>query len=510
MRVRILFLLLFLPLPLTAAAPIVKSGDSLPDKGGQIKILYVPVINNQGAIAFVSTLEGEGIHPKNNYALLSFHKGDLKLIAKAGNLIPEGEGTFASLPADSLGPFRGAPRLNDSGEIAFLGAYDPDGNKLYASKVGIFTPTQKIVKDGDSAPQSPNQKFFFDPDMTNPPILSQENSIVFSAPLAGDSIEERQSGLYLSKSGQLKKIVLRGEPVPEGNAKFDTPSLEDWLGFGPPAINKNGTLVFCARQKLIDSSQLNRYDSGFREVLYLYSAGKLKRMAGSEDILPYTHGNLEYLYTVKFSPDINASNKVAFQGTGGGEELIFTTDAGKLEIVAKTGENALGNGIFSQLRWQPSLNDLGNILFAGKLREGTLSNSDAIFLRTNGSLRPIVKRGDSTPEGDGTFYELTTSDKYLQVNANRLNLNELGHFAFMASLLKQDGSTNLGLYTYDGTKIKKIVRTGDILMDKKVKDIGFNTVESSGVRGFNDSCQITFVTQFEDDTYALWITDGCD
>jgi hypothetical protein len=150
------------------------------------------------------------------------------------------------------------------------------------------------------------------------------------------------------------------------------------------------------------------------------------------------------------------------------------------------------------------------LAFAARLRgDGAASIGDALFLGKPGELKRIAAAGEALPDGGGTFAELASSDRHLQVNGHRPSVNSKGQLAFMAGLRGADGKPGVGLYVYDGQFLRKVARTGETLAGITVGDLGFNSVQSPGVRGFNNHCQAAFTITDGEGNYALLVANPC-
>lgn len=459
---------------------LLATGDDVAGLG--IGVINAPVVNDGGAIAVVVTAGRE-------VALLVRADGRWRVAAKSGDAIPGGGGAFRPPPGDEIGPFRGVPRLNNRGTVAFLATFDPDSERVYASAAGVFTETTTALKDGDALGE---WRTSMDTEASNAPALGEDDTFVFATVLRKD--DAKGAALVAWRDGEPAVLVRRGDAVPGGGATFDSPSAEDPLGFGPPGISTAGHVRFTARQRLTDRSALGSFDTGFREVLY--DADGPRRLLGTGDALPETRRAVSELYTVKFAPAVNAKGATALLVSTGGEEQIVVVGDGAVRHAAATGLEAPGGGVYSRLAWTPSIDDRGRVAFVAKVREGTLSGGEAILFGPPGDLNVVAKTGD------GTFRSFTEST-YGFVSGHRPNLSADGRLAFLAEV-EADGGRALALYVYDAKELRRIVRTGDEMEGKVVRDLRFNGVASPGVRGLNASGVVVFTTIHEDGTNAIW------
>lgn len=475
------------------------TGDRLPDGDGRIADVLVPTLNERGDVAFGATVEGAC--RLSRFALLRSIGGNLAIIAREGAPAPGLAGAFRPLPGDALGPFRGAARLDDLGNVAFLGAFAPEG-RTYAEALGIFAQNLALGLGGTRPAGLTDRTLDFEPEMSNPPVVSPGGAVAFTAGLAGEA--GREGALFLWRAGKVDLVARTGDTVEGGRLEGEG---EDVLGIAPPDFAHDTRLVFTARYRT--------GQGGLRSGLFLWPAseqGGIERLLGSGDLLPDGQ-RVTDVYDLKHAPDANQLGEVALlvSTEGGAASIVIVRPAGR-EVVARLGDSAPQGGYFSHLRYQPALTDDGRIAFGARLVPSpgaTLTTGEGLFVGRAGALAAVALRGQRTPEGDAIFEELVESDRYLQVNAHRPSLNGRGQMAFMAGVRLDGGQSRLGLYVHDGSQIHKVVRQGDLVAGKAVADIRFLGVTSGGARGFNDRCEVAYVTLFEDQTSALWVRDAC-
>jgi len=117
-------LALYLADPLSGTTTlIVKEGDAVPGvPGATIVIMDFPQISQAGIFATRATLEGPGIDPENNFAMLQGDRAGFRVLGREGEEFPSGSGE---------GRFR---ILNDAGQLAFITFENASGTRLYATR----------------------------------------------------------------------------------------------------------------------------------------------------------------------------------------------------------------------------------------------------------------------------------------------------------------------------------------------------------------------------------------
>lgn len=178
------------------------------------------------------------------------------------------------------------------------------------------------------------------------------------------------------------------------------------------------------------------------------------------DAAPDGNGTLS---TINSVPALNDLGQAAFEadlvGTSGGgaDDLgVFRADAISLALIARRGQASPdGDGTFANFgpaSISPLINDAGQVTFFDNLNNTSLDRGIFRGSGTPASLTTIVRKNDPAPDGNGVID--TFGDHAL---------NNLGQVAFRSSLTGTSGGSadNLGLYRGDGTTLVEIVRKGD-------------------------------------------------
>jgi uncharacterized protein YjbI with pentapeptide repeats len=157
----------------------------------------------------------------------------------------------------------------------------------------------------------------------------------------------------------------------------------------------------------------------------------------------------------------SSADKVAFRGTYGTQEGIFTGQSGvPLTTIAKKGDAAPIGGTFQTLL-DPAISG-NNVAFVGTSASGT-----GIFTGSGGGLSTVVKTGDVTPDGAAI---------------SNVSIPAIGGsvVAFRA-----DYSGGSGIYTKSGGELSKVIQTGDPLFGSTVTSFAFSDLGlDSGGSGY--------------------------
>lgn len=136
---------------------VARSGEAVPGTPDGVEFAIDPLhqlsFNNRGQLAFASRLDGVGIDRSNDWGIWSGKTGDLKLVARDGEVAPGAvDDARFSIPHD--------PLLNELGQIAFEALLTGDG-VTDANDGGIWAQDihgalRLVVREGDQVDLSEN------------------------------------------------------------------------------------------------------------------------------------------------------------------------------------------------------------------------------------------------------------------------------------------------------------------------------------------------------------------
>jgi hypothetical protein len=207
------------------------------------------------------------------------------------------------------------------------------------------------------------------------PAVNARGEIAFLASIRRG--RESTEAVLVAARGQLRKIVAQGDPAPAGGS---------FAGFGPPAINGEGTVAFGGAVE-------GRAVPGG---IFVWKAGQLRMVLGAGDETPV--GGI----FAKFSERLGLSDTgtIAFHGllkAAPAAAAIFALENGRPRAVARLGDPAPGGGRFSNFGLWPAVGASGTIAFAASVDDGP---SPVIIVRTAADgLRRVAGVGDSVPGG---------------------------------------------------------------------------------------------------------------
>ena len=428
-------------------------------------------------VLIVTTLVAGLILPQSD----ALGQGRNEVIAITGQAVPDGNGTF---------DFFSLPALNDSGQVAFranlTGTSGDDDN------VGIFSGSgggiTQIARAGQAAPDANGTFSSF-----TTPAINDLGQAAFRAFLTGTSGDDDNVGIFRGSGGGITQIARAGQAAPDANGTFSS--------FLAPQLNDTGQAAF--RATLTGTAGGNNDDTG----IFRGSGNGITQIARAGQAAPDANGIFS-----NFSANhaFNDSGQVAFRAgltgtSGGGDDNvgIFRGSGGGITQIVRRGQAAPdANGTFDFFGSSPALNNVGQVGFWAILAGTSGNESEGIFRGNGGGLTQIARRGQATPDANGTFSSF-----------NNPVLNDSGQAAFRAILTGTNGgdSDNRGIFRGSGGGITQIARTGQAAPDANGT---FSSLDGSPV--LNDSGQVAFFASLigtsggNSDDRGIFTGDGID
>jgi hypothetical protein len=343
---------------------VAATGDPAPgggvfDRFGTESMPIVAPMNARGDVAFFSTLGRAG----TDEGFFLWSRGRTTAVAREGDRVP-GVGRLSGFGKHP------APGLGDDGTVVFAAAI-AEGRAvegIFAAQGGRL---RAVALSGAAAPGIASGVLA----ALDAPTINAKGDIAFLATVRRG--RETLEALVLSTRGRLQKIVVQGDPAPAGGT---------FAAFGPPTLNRDGTIAFGAAVE-------GRVVPGG---IFVSSAGHIRMVLGAGDETPI--GGI----FAKFSERLGFSDHgtIAFHGRLKAAPVaagIFALEEGRPRVVAQLGDAAPGGGRFSNFGLWPAVSATGTIAFAASVDDGP---SPVIVVRTSreGLLR-VVGVGDQVPGG---------------------------------------------------------------------------------------------------------------
>ncbi len=435
-----------------------------------------------------------------------------QVIVKIGDLAPDGNGTFLSLPS--------GPKLNNQGQVSFNASLSNAGLANWGVFLGSANGVVQIVRNGQP---EPGGNGYFNSTFNNP-ALNHVGQVSFVAGLTqtpGQAFDD--GGIFSASAGGATPIVRKGQSVPNGNGNYNVFSTDT-------LINDVGQVAFY--------STLNNTSggSGDNEAIFLSSNNGLVQIVRKGQLAP--NGGT-FVGITQMS--LNNAGQVAFRGdfSGQANQRIFRSDGGVLTEIARVGQLAPdGVSTFSSLV-SPQMNNAGQIVFQAGLNNAPFTSNKGIFVGTGSGIIEIARRGENAP-GTGTAITMNAvsplindsgqvafssdlagnaygifrySDGHLQTLAitgqsapggngtftglDHLAFNNGGIAAFRGEMVGTSGgnSDNRGIFLADGTEMITVVRKGDIIGGSQVTNVSFafgGFINGAQRTGLNDYGQVAY------------------
>ena len=308
-----------------------------------------------------------------------------------------------------------------------------------------------------------------------------------------------------------RAIAITGQPTPDANGVLAQ------IGF--PSVNSLGQVAFLAN---IDGSDVGEGEVSTVHSVFVGDGSTVMTIAQTGQPLP-GDGTIRELYG-KFAgirsgtPSLNAAGQVSFRSLAANDEGdfggvgIYLSDGNEISQIVFPGEAVPDDsGIFHSNPLfpfdnpfsVPLLNNRGHSAFWASLIEGQLVEDEdkgcvdrdsGIFLRHELGITQIVRWGDESPDGNGTFGCLTLG-----------SFNDNGEVLFFADLK----NSNVGfrddeaLFVGAEMGVSVVAREGDAVTERS--SLGrpdYASINNSGAVAFSASLS------GEQTDYGIFLKDG--
>jgi hypothetical protein len=347
-----------------AIRTVAVTGQAVPGGGAfdRFSVESLPIvapINSKGQVAFFATI----VRGRANEGFFIASGSRVGKLVTDGDPVPGG-GVFSGFGRHPV------PALNDAGEIAFsaaiAGARTVEG--IFVAAPGRVRP---IARAGAAAPDIPSGTFA----NVDAPALNDRGDVAFLATVRRG--RESLEAIYLYAGGKTRKVAAQGDPAPAGGA---------FAGFGPPALNNKGLVVFGA---VVEGR-------GVPGGLFVSKGGPVRMLVGAGDDTP--DGGIFAKLSERVA--VNDAGTVAFNAILKGAPMpgaIYAVDD-QVRRIAGLGDAAPGGGVFSHFSLWPSLSATGAVVFAASIDGGAAPVAVFVAGRA-GAIAKVAAVGDALPGG---------------------------------------------------------------------------------------------------------------
>lgn len=355
--------------------------------------------------------------------------------------------------------------------------------------------TSKIADTNTLVPAS-NENFtqFF------PPAIKSGN-------VAFEGIDSSgQQGIYTSVGGSLNIVANQNTAVPGGTGNFNllfppatsggNVAFTGGDSFTPQGIYTNigGSLSVVANQNTAIPGGTGNFSSFFspaigggqvvfegadssgQQGIYTTGGGSLNVVANQNTAVPGGTGNFTSLSGISFEEGV-----VTFKGAGlSGQQGIYNNSGGSLNVVANQNTSIPGDtGKFTS--FSSATFDEGNVAFGGVDSSG----KQGIYTKIGGSLNVVANQDTAIPGGKGNFTALSSP------LINGQDVTFLGSGA--------DGQD--GIYSEIGGSLTKVIDLSNSLDGKTLTSLDLR--DDLGV----GSNSVVFLANFTDGSSGIFRTD---
>ena len=363
---------------------------------------------------------------------------DIEVLVKSEDRAPDNTGEFflLNIPVQRNGNLAFSSSLRDNGFSVGTGVYRAESGSVV-----------QIVREGDPAPDG-NGQFGSagDPD----PLINENGQVAFRHQLIntiGGTVDN--TAIFISDGSGAPAIVARSGQTPAGSAAI----LNSPIG-QPNGLNRSGDVLFTSTLM-----------GGIRG-LFLGDGtpGGLVQLVADGDFVPNGE-SVDIAGPGNQPPTLNESGEVGFMArllplVPRVDALLLADGTNPLVELVREGDPAPSDGSFSELRSTSGamvsnhpLNDRGEVAFVADLvgTSGGITDNAGLFVVDKSKITEYVRRGDSAPDGNGTFLGF----------GNRIDLDEDGRVVFEASLTGVVNGATDGLFLADGDTVRQILRRND-------------------------------------------------
>jgi hypothetical protein len=317
-------------------------------------------VNAAGQVAFFAAL-GRSTAEEGIY--LAGPAGTVRLAAQ-GDRAPGG-GVFAG--------FAGHPllALDAAGAVLFTATLAEAGTTegVFLARAGRI---EAVARAGDKAPGfSSGTLSQFDL-----PALNDAGTGLFVATVRQG--RESREGIFRLREGRIEKVVAQGDPAPGGGS---------FTGFGVPALNNSGAVVFPA---------VVEQGAAVGGIYRITPQGAVLVLGAGD---PAPGGGIFYKFSERIALDDDGRVAlVALLRDGAAPAALVLVEARGPRLLARLGAAAPGGGTFASFGPWPAISPAGTVAFAAGLDQG--SSGSAIFLSDSRGLRRLVGQGDRLGSGE--------------------------------------------------------------------------------------------------------------
>lgn len=436
---------------------VARNGSPAPDGGGFSAVsgstLVVPIINDEGDVAFLANEGGTGMYTSVG--------GVIGKVARHGDAVPGIAGaTFAMNFGYVWKPFFGGTKV-----FQFLTRMDGSTTNAddYALWGGVAGAPQMIAREGGGIPGQPGLSF---PSMNfvfEAATANTAGQTILCTSLAGAGVvaDVNDNAVLVGGAGGFSIALRGGDPAVAFGLPHDATFGAVWDNW-PARINDFGEiLLFTALKGTGVSGTLT---TGNHTSIWKGPPGALRMIARRADAAPGIAG-ATLLLSTSLTPvldhlALSESGDAAFISTLAGTGITSANDtalyvhlAGSNQLVAREGNQAPGlpagvvfNNIAAAQGWRFAINSRGQLAILADLTGTGVTNANdaAIYFWTEtDGLMLVAREGGTLETAPGVFQTIASIEfngTHGDDDGSPRNFNSRGQLAFTATL---DGNASI-------------------------------------------------------------------
>jgi hypothetical protein len=478
------------------------TGDPIAGGNGTIdRVLSLPVVHSVGPVLYRASLAGTSGGTSDDTAVLySDTFNPTRVVAREGSTVPGGNGTFSEFETPVLAYNRwivfGARLAGTSGGAA-------DNRGVYRERDGLL---EEVFRAGQAAPDGNGVFASVDANIDYSDINSNlDGRVAFLAELtntAGGPGAPDTKGIYRFQGPIRIQVARGGQAPPDGIGTFE--NLHE------PVLNDGGQVGFSATIAGAGPASAGI----FRGNGISQTEMELTQIVRRGEAAPDGNGTFEqFSERVTMGESLEVAFWAKLTGTANGaldDQGIYRANGiTPIYQVARTGETApSGNGVFSSFQsggFEQYPATFHEVVFFAELTgtSGGTTDNTGIFQGTgNNDLVELVRKGQASPDGNGTFSEFGNT-----LGGDIAAVDYEGTIAFWSRLAGTSGGTtdDEGIFVYDDYRdiMWKVAREGDSLLGSTIVELGFEAGEhlGHGLSGYG-------LEQIQHVAYRFVLADG--
>lgn len=456
------------------------SGSTTPDGVGEfdIQLSNFAVIN--GDYTSVSTtLKG------NKHVVVVNKKGDAsRIVVEAGMTTPSAH-TISWITGN------GGPVLNSEGIVgipasSYLSTNPNVSNTELVSSEYLGAPNF-LVSSGDAEPGSDGTMYLRTPLSPSINGAGQLAAAISLANTSAGSLNNEAIYRINSISGEIVKIVRKGDDVPNDQGQFIGTALQSNAVFFNPYIADDGSVAFSAG--VINSAN--------PVGIWVGDGTHLTQVARYGDTMP-DNSSLSGIWGLDYA----STAMLAFTAHTVGDsaqDAIYLHDANGLHTIMNTNTIAPNGERFRGPSRTLKVSDTGKVAFSARMYP---SYKTGMFAGDINSLTQLGLAGEAAPENHGVFAFFSDDDGSFSISDN-------GLIAFQARLIK-DGQQHQAIYFYDASGVQEVISTFDTIEGIAISDLLLAGRTDAQAEAINNDGDIVFKFTLVDGRsgVAVWRRKG--